>query len=575
MKRIISIVLTLTLILVMSNIIFACPCSEGGGSCDCTCSGKSCEGGGVGGTIEPSYSLLKGDYDTITFTQFYETGEETKGEYITSEESEGYKWLDGSNRPTFDACGKDFGYENPSGNMMTQNFEDLGTIEFYPYVKMSFASLDYTNWRTAYICSENISTVKDYVLVNAGVNKRNESVKTINVVSNQWAGWKEAMDGLRKFGVTDKSSLVPGGATMFLYTNKSKDMNNHITNSSSIADPNTYIGVEAYMTCVPDSGATTFQVFQNTESDVKEYYNDFIEEANQNINNFYLEKWVAEGVALTDAEFENGSANSNPAVRVDGGYYQASSFGGRTLDWTRPKYYFGMNNEDVRNESKIDMLDSSGHAMSESSLAPIKKKITTFTIRSDTEGQVYCLTNGSVAHQFAGKDVKSGDSANVSQINSKLSGEWKKLNRLTGFVNNFIQTLDFNKGESSTNRSGKPTAKGWFNESIDGISIVKLEAYWLIGLDLMRYEVVDPRLCGSFDNKEIGAMDIYANDQSKVKQQWRTFRYQLSHASNHSGEDFYLGSIGDTVKVYCENIEECLKSKLMYMSNYTSEDTSK
>ena len=574
MKRIISIVLTLTLILVMSNIILACPCSEGGGSCDCTCSGKSCEGGGVGGTIEPSYSLLKGDYDTITFTQFYEVGEETKGDYITSEESEGYKWLDGSNRPTFDACGKDFGYENTSGNMMTQNFEDIGSIDIYPYVKMSFASLDWQDWRTAYICSENISTVTDYLLANAGVCKRSEGAKTISVQSNQWAGWKEAMDGLRKFGVTDKSSLVSGGSTMYLYTADSKDMNGNLHNISRNTDENTYIGVEAYMTCVPNGGASTFQVYSNTESDVKEYYNDFIEEANQNINNFYLEKWVAEGIALTDAQFENGSANSNPAVRVDGGYYQASSFGGRTLDWTRPKYYFGMSNADRFNESKIDMLDTSGHAMSESSLAPIRKKITTFTIRSDTEGQVYCLTNGSVAHQFAGKDVKSGDSANVSQINSKLSGEWKKLNRLTGFVDNFIQTLDFNKGDSSTNRSGKPTAKGWYNEAIDGISIVKLEAYWKIGLDVMRYEVIDPRLCGDSDNKEIGAGDIFNNDPAKVKQKWRTFRYQLSHASNYSGEDFLLGSIGDT-KIYCENIEECLKSKLLYMSNYTSEDVSK
>ena len=573
MKRIIN--LTIIFMIILSTIVFACPCSEDGGTCECECSGKQCEGGGVGGTLEPSLSLLKGDYDTVTFTQHYDLGHKTVGDNITSEESEGYKWLNGNNRPTFDACGKDFGYENPSGNMMTQNFEDLGTIEFYPYVKMSFASLDITSWRTAYICSENISTVTDYLLANAGVSTRNAGAKTISVQCNQWAGWKEAMNGLQKFGVADKSSLVPAGGTVYLYTRDSRDMNGNWHRISQGTDDNTYIGVEAYMTCVPDSNTSYMQQFSNTVNDVREYYNDFIDEASKNINEFYLEKWVAEGVALTDAEFENGGSRNNPAVRVDGGYYMANSFGGRTLDWTRPKYYFGMNNVDRYNESKIDLLNSSGRAMSEGSLAPIQKKMTTFTIRSDTEGQVYCMTNGSVAHQFAGKDVKSGDSANASTINSKLGGEWKKLNRLTGFVDNFIQTLDFNMGESgTTNRNSKPTAKGWYNEAMDGIAIVKLECYWKIGLDVMRYEVVDPKLAGDSDNAEIGAGDIYNNDPAKVKQKWRTFRYQLSHASNYSGEDFYLGTIGDT-KIYCENIEECLKSKLLYMSNYTSEDTSK
>ena len=549
---------------------------DGCGDAENPCPGHSCSyscsGGGVGGTIEPSYSLLKGDYDNVTFTQYFDLGKKTTGEYITSEESEGYKWLNESNRPTFDACGKDFGFVNSSGNMMTQNFEDIGSIDIYPYVKMSFASLDHTDWRTAYICSENISSVKDYLLANAGVSTRNADVKTISVQSNQWAGWKEAMDGLRKFGVTDKSSLVSGGSTMYLYTRDSRDMNGNWHNISRGTDDNTYIGVEAYMTCVPDSEQSTYQVFTNTESQVKEYYDEFIEEASNNINDFYLEKWVAEGIALTDAQFENGSANSNPAVRVDGGYYQASSFGGRTLDWTRPKYYFGMNNTDRYNESKIDLLDQNGRAMPEDELKPIKQKITTFTIRSDTEGNVYCMTNGSVAHQFLGKDCKSGDKANVTTINSKLSGEWKKLNRLTGFVDNFIETLDFNMGESgTTNRSGKPTAKGWYNEA-SIVSCVKLEAYWKIGLDVMRYEVIDPKLCGDSDNKE--ETDIYNNDPAKVKQKWRTFRYQLSHASNYSGTEFYLGTIGET-QIFCENIEECLKSKLMYMSNYTSEDVSK
>lgn len=253
-----------------------CDCSEGGGSCDCECSGKECEGGGVGGTIEPSYSLIKGDYDTITFTQHFELGKKTTGEYITSEESEGYKWLNESNRPTFEACGKDFGFVNSSGNMMTQNFEDIGSIDMYPYVKMSLASLDHTEWRTAYICSENISSVKDYLLANAGVSTRNAGVKTISVQSNQWAGWKEAMDGLRRFGVTDKSSLVSGGSTMYLYTRDSRDMNGNWHNISRGTDDNTYIGVEAYMTCVPDSEQSTYQVFTNTESQVKEYYDEFI-----------------------------------------------------------------------------------------------------------------------------------------------------------------------------------------------------------------------------------------------------------------------------------------------------------
>ena len=233
----------------------------------------------------------------------------------------------------------------------------------YPYVKTSLASLDHTEWITAYICSENISSVKDYLLANAGVSTRNAGVKTISVQSNQWAGWKEAMDGLRRFGVTDKSSLVSGGSTMYLYTRDSRDMNGNWHNISRGTDDNTYIGVEAYMTCVPDSEQSTYQVFTNTESQVKEYYDEFIEEASNNINDFYLEKWVAEGIALNDAEFEIGSSQSNPAVRVDGGYYQASSFDGRTLDWTIPKYYFGMNNVDKYNESKIDLLDQNGRAM--------------------------------------------------------------------------------------------------------------------------------------------------------------------------------------------------------------------
>lgn len=338
-----------------------CECQECG--CDDCGAHHECGGGGVGGTIEPSYSLIKGDYDTITFTQHFELGKKTTGEYITSEEREGYKWLNESNRSTFEACGKDFGFVNSSGNMMTQNFEDIGSIDMYPYVKMSLASLDHTEWRTAYICSENISSVKDYLLANAGVSTRNAGVKTISVQSNQWAGWKEAMDGLRRFGVTDKSSLVSGGSTMYLYTRDSRDMNGNWHNISRGTDDNTYIGVEAYMTCVPDSEQSTYQVFTNTESQVKEYYDEFIEEASNNINDFYLEKWVAEGIALNDAEFEIGSSQSNPAVRVDGGYYQASSFGGRTLDWTRPKYYFGMNNVDRFNESKIDLLDQNGRAM--------------------------------------------------------------------------------------------------------------------------------------------------------------------------------------------------------------------
>ena len=161
---------------------------------------------------------------------------------------------------------------------------------------------------------------------------------------------------------------------------------------------------------------------------------------------------------------------------------------------------------------------------------------------------------------------------------------WKDLNYITGFVDNYINSLDLHEegntsnarscGETSEPNTRNNSRRYWYSEGQDGMSVLRLQAHFYLYLDTRKWEVMDPALCGQAkshydlrnwsDNDNDGKVDTNIKSIGALKDKVRTFRYELSpyfvyndgeDANNGSseaqngetvGEKFYLGTIGDS-----------------------------
>ena len=651
--------------ILLNEFVYACDCEP----CDCS---HTCSGGNVGARIADGFELdIKNPNATMNYYQFYELGKKNEGVIYAPEqvgiEADVFYYGDedgdnsgsvkpfkigsimyGYNDGDYKRNGKD--NKGSSGNAIKEGSEratyqanNMGEVTYYPFIKMRYATLDNTSMRPAIMFSENTSTINSFMVAQTAV--KNPGNITIGVDS-MWDGWTKTMDGLNSTGILaangdDKNVVVHGGSTMFLYTADSK------TDAKLENIPFANIGIEAYVFAMPDELAgTTISGTFYTVSEAEEALKNFVEDAKNNIGHYRITKRVAEGIYRQgeEAAFVQNSelvgCNSNIRTTNRFGSFNGTAGNGKgnKLDYIHSKYYFNDYIEDDRVNENSDNIT-----------VKCDYDITEFKISSDIDESnadsvihTYHFSTRNVANESEDDSISkisdtfdkesSTNTGNLKPNNKslewKLGGNvsvgkeegWKDLNYITGFVDNYINSLDLHEegntsnarscGETSEPNTRNNSRRYWYSEGQDGMSVLRLQAHFYLYLDTRKWEVMDPALCGQAkshydlrnwsDNDNDGKVDINIKSIGALKDKVRTFRYELSpyfvyndgdDANNGSseaqngetvGEKFYLGTIGDSslkdgdeksLPVYLNNMNSVLSSKLMYIDNATVQDS--
>ena len=467
-KKIISLVLVLCLF--VQTISYACGCSEGGGECDCE-KGK-CPGGNVGARVDDK------DFDwsevaaaKIKFTQFWQLGTENKGDFYALNQSETYKGSSNLLPATthyyedrkkvdsgpnsviepFSIGGYTFGYNNGDGgsgmkvssgganvnegkNIMSYNAAKYDDIQLYPYIKMRYKTLDKNEtWQRAIMFSENKSSMSNFIIAQVAVE--NPQDFTLGVES-QWDGHTKTMDGLKSTGILDangddRNVVVHGGSTVFIHSNGSDQLNG----TTLRKEPLLKIGIEAYMTAIPDDvidttlAGTAYDSKDTVEdvddesgetkddddddsgdgasstespytvSDAKKYMTKFAEDVYKNIGHYRLTKVIAEGIYRQGEEEDflkvAERVDPNESIRTTktfGSFNGTAGTGkGNTLDYWHDKYYLN------------DSIDS-GDRNSDQLTIDYQYKVDEFKV----------LSNIGVSDGDGSADVADSEDVNVS-----------------------------------------------------------------------------------------------------------------------------------------------------------------
>ena len=652
-------------ILILHNIGYCCDCDDE----------HTCSGGNVSGRISDDFNWTD-PYSNIQFWQFYEVGKINEG-LVYAPEQTGinadvlyYGEDDGANSGVikpFTFGGITYGYNDgsfkrngknnsgSSGNNIIENREratyqanNLGQLSYYPFIKMRYASLEDTNYQPAIVVSNNLSSINSFMIAQAAV--KNPGNVTLGVDS-MWDGWTKTMTGLSDTGIlaangNDKDVVVHGGSTVHIYTADSTSL----TKKENI--PLADIGIEAYVFAVPESIENTFvdgQAYNNNEAQT--LLENFAKDVKKNLGHYRLTKRIAEGIYLQGQEakfIENSElVDIDPSIRTTNtfGSFDGTASGtsdGNKLDFTHKKYYFNSYIEDDKKNDNSNNIT-----------VKMDYDITEFMIKSDIDEtdpnsvkHTYIFSTKNLSNVSEDRAISkitdnvtkesSTNSGNLKPNNTnltwKLGGNvnigkqegWKDLNYITGFVDNYINNLDLHEeGNTSNSRtvgnsSNEPNTRNnerryWYSEGQDGLCVLRLQAHYYLYLDEVKWEVIDPALCGQAkshydlrnwsDNNNDGVKDSGLNNGNGVlKDKVRTFRYELSpyfvyndgdDANNGSyeskcgelvGSTWYLGTIGDpsqkendewSLPVYLNDVSSVLSSKLMYLDNCTVEDSNK
>ena len=451
--------------------------------------------------------------------------------------SYGYDYDSDSNYNTNYQGGKNSGTKINEGSITTAgfNYTELSDITYYPYIRMRYKNISSGDtYREAYITSNHISTLPANVIVQVALENPNGF--TLGVES-MWDGWTKTMTGLSDTNILnnngqDKNVVVHGGSTAFICTKQSKGIdgtNNSVASKEHLKVQN--IGIEGFFVCAPSTEVHKIVSYDYTTENAKDAFENFAKDVEKNLNMYRVEKVVAEGVYLQGQE----SAFTSAAKTVNG-QDQVSTFGsfngtagsgnGNKLDRTHNKYYLKNESQDLNNLSVINAKIT-------------HKDVDVFTIKSDINTTdltsiLHFDKNG--AENFTIKTantdpsnwdttsstkgaggVKPENKIDYDKIASELKShkEWDHLNMVTGFVDNYIEALDFNRGNNGKTRNSSSESKAkdatqqgtvdysnatprenWYNEGQDGISIVRLQCNIELSLDDYRWEVIDPALCG-------------------------------------------------------------------------------
>ena len=425
-------------------------------------------------------------------------------------------------------------------------YEKLGEkyIQFFPYIKMKYNTVEDETNKEAYIVSTNESKVRNLSSVETGVY---QSKNGFNISSEQWSTHRKTTEGLKENGVAQaflNKGLLPGGAVIKLNTSN--------TNNDT---PEVWVGLRTYEMSIPDDLKVTLSSTDDikTTSEAKANAEQLVEDVRKNLSNYHVEKWIKEGITTDENDLNSGASKvSGVTYKINNTVYKpVTRFGDNDLS-TDSKYYL---KEDVNgaDSSKLDVIN-----IDEETNKLKDTEIHIYNISSDTEGKVTVKKDGV---EIASSNIKKDKNASSLLSNEEV----RRVNDRVKFVENFIESLDFEEGKDRENRA-------WYYEAQDGIDVVEMTAAFHLGFgkdNAIRSEVADVKLTGKLDNKG----DILNFDSSKLNEKTRTVQYRLSAApANASCEKAgYIGTFnGQEIRV--DKMYMVMRSRLYYMGNNTVMD---
>ena len=392
-------------------------------------------------------------------------------------------------------------------------------ISFYPYVKMTYENISGAK-SDAYVLSTNLRELNLSDYVDIGYSK--SAAMTLNLESNQWSNHKRSTDFLKANGITDRHSVLPGGATYTLDTSKA----------------NVYVGLRTWQTVLPTNTIEDVQTGAEYFSDnaATARREDLVKQISTALESYDVVQYIAQGII------------KNPSKIADNGVLLANIASGRGQTVfgnqlsTDAKYYLKTKSlpESMRaDEADLDIISSN------------QVRQTTYTIMSDTDGKVWVEKNGLPI-------VAITKTQGINEL--LLNKEIKELDDRTRLVTNYLAVIDRNKGDVDGER--------WYNEAWDGLSVIMTEYTFEVGFKQpgVRTSVLDPKLVGKIESKS----DIY-NFKDATKVRSSIFRTAINN--NINGKPRWVATWGDTnVDIILKGIENMLISKPFYVPNATVQD---
>lgn len=393
------------------------------------------------------------------------------------------------------------------------------TVSFYPYIKMVYEDIN-QNKKDAYVLSTNLSEmyISDYV--DIGYYK--SAAVTLNMESTQWSTHAKTQQFLKNNGITDKSSVLPGGATYKLDTGKAE----------------VYVGLRTWQLVIPSDTINYVQSGDSyfSASEVESRRKDLVNQITNNLEGYDIVQYIAEGIITEPAKIaEKGVVLDKIASGVNQKVFGVAL----SLD---DKYY-------LKTKTPVDSKGATEADLDVISVKDVKQVI--YTIKSDVDGNVWVEKGG-----------RTIASINKTQnINELLKNdEIKELDERTKLVTNYLAVIDRNKGDVKGDR--------WYNEAWDGLSVVMTETLFQVGFKepAVRAAVLDPKLVGKIDSKS----DLYNyKDAKKVRSS--IFRTAINNNVNNKSR--WIATWGETkVDIILKNIENMFISKPFYIPNATVQD---
>ena len=192
----------------------------------------------------------------------------------------------------------------------SQGFASTSSLlKFYPYIRMRYYSKGESGNGSSsnaagsfvYVTSENLSTMKVFNAIQAGVYKKNEI--NVNLTSTQWSTHARSLSFLENKGVSDKQSVLPGGAIQDL------DMGNK---------GDTQVGVIVYQSCLPDENVKMVQSgFDVSVSDALSSAESLKSEIEKVLEGYGLVQWGIEGFESDHKEIMSSGEELHESTNID------------------------------------------------------------------------------------------------------------------------------------------------------------------------------------------------------------------------------------------------------------------
>lgn len=403
-------------------------------------------------------------------------------------------------------------------------------LKFYPYVKMFYrAKNDNNNAQAVYVTSENLSTMKVFNAIQSGVYKKNTI--NVNLTSTQWSTHARSLSFLQNYSISDKKSVLPGGAIQDL------DMGNK---------GDTQLAVRIWQSCLPDENVKmVLDGFKTSVSEAKQQVNTLKSEIESVLKGYGLVQWGTSGVYTSLEDIMNKGEELHESTDID---FILGNSGKTSSD---SKYYL-RHDGSGSSKANLDVLSTS-----------VSSQIL-YTIKSDTDGNVILYKDGSQLKKI----TKTQTAKDMIGSNVELS----TLDENTKLITNFIDAIDRNKGEN--NMYDRSNANK-YNEAFDGVSVLVTTLTYDIGFsdnNGHRTNVLDPLLVGKASSKS----DLYNFDnESNVRSS--VYMTSLRSSTSNSGTIGYIGTLKGGS--YMSSIDICLSdiyklayTKIFYIPNATVSD---